>query len=170
MDTLEAVAACIHLQNRNELLLVSTYLPPSSALLPSDLDKIFPPFNEILLTGDLNSKHPTWHCSSRNSNGTNLLTYCIDNNISIHYPSQPTHFPHTSLPSVLDIILSKNCSLTKPVAPPLLSSDHNPVLFKLHLQPSITDPRTIYNYPKADWHLFKSTISSAIPPTPRYSP
>ena len=164
LDTLEAVAACIHLHNHNKLLLVSTYLPPSSPILPSDLDKIFPSSNAILLTGELNSKHPTWHCPSQNPNGTNLLTYCIDNNISIPYPSQPTHFPHTSSPSVLDIVLSKNRSLTKPVAPSLLSSDHNPVLFKLHLQPSITAPRTIYNYSKTDWHLFKSTISITIPP------
>jgi len=43
MDRLEAVAACIYtyLHNNEQLLFVSTYLPPAAPVVRTDLDKIF---------------------------------------------------------------------------------------------------------------------------------
>jgi hypothetical protein len=79
MDRLEAVAACIYLHNNEQLLSVSTYLPPAAPDIRTDLDKIFSAFTSVVLVGDLNSKHITWNCSSIESNGKTLLTYCIDN-------------------------------------------------------------------------------------------
>jgi hypothetical protein len=79
-----------------------------------------------VLVGDLNSKHTAWNCSSVDSNGKKLLSYCIKNNLAIHYRDQPTHYPHNSAPSVLDIAITKLCSVSKPNAP--------------HYYPPITTP------------------------------
>jgi hypothetical protein len=166
MDRLEAVAACIYLQNNEQLLFVSTYLLPAAPVVRTDLDKIFSAFTHVVLAGDLNSKHVAWNCSSVDSNGKTLLTYCIDNNLSIHYPDRPTHFPHNSVPSVLDIALTKRCSVSKPVAAPVLSSDHNRIVFKLHLLPILSTPRMVYDYKHANWQLFKSTLDNSIPLNP----
>jgi hypothetical protein len=37
----------------------------------------------------------------------------------------------------VDIALSKRCSIYKPQAVPALSSDHNSIVFKIHLHPAI---------------------------------
>ena len=166
MDRLEAVAACIYLHNNEQLLFVSTYLPPAAPVVRTDLDKIFSTFNSVVLVGDLNSKHVAWNCATVDANGKTLLTYCIDNNLSIHYPDQLTHFPHNSSPSVLDIALTKLCSVSKSLAAPILSSDHNPIVFKLHLLPILSKPRKMYDYKHANWQLFKSTLDNSIPLNP----
>ena len=57
MDRLEAVAACIYLHNNEQLVFVSTYLPPAAPVVRTDLDKIFSASTHVVLVGDLNSKH-----------------------------------------------------------------------------------------------------------------
>jgi hypothetical protein len=132
-EQLETVAAFIHLQHNEQLLIVSTYLPPSTPVLRTDLDKVFLSSTTTELVGDLNSKHTAWNCSSVHSNGKKLLNYYIKNNLSIHYPDQPTHYPHNSIPSVLDIAITKLCSVSKPTAP--------------HYYPPITTPLSLnYTY------------------------
>jgi len=126
-------------------MFVSTYPPPAAPVVRTYLDKIFSAFTSVVLVGDLNSKHIAWNCSSVNTNGKALLTYCIDNKLSIHYPDRPTRFPHNSSPSVLDTALTKLCSVSKPLAAPVLSSDHNPIYLKFTYSP--TSP-----------HLERSTI------------
>ena len=64
MDRLEAVAACIYLHKNEQLLFVSTYLPPAAPVVRTNLDKIFLAFTSVVLVRDLNSKHVTWNCSS----------------------------------------------------------------------------------------------------------
>jgi hypothetical protein len=166
MDRLEAVAACIYLHNNKQLLFVSTYLPPAAPIIRTDLDKIFSTFTSVVLVGDLNSKHVAWNCSSADPNGETLLAYCIDNNLSIHYPDQPTHFPYNSTPSVLDIAITKLYAVSKPLAAPVLSSDHNPTVFKLHLRPTLSSTRMTYDYKHANWQLLQSTLDDSLPPNP----
>ena len=155
---LEATAICLYLQNHSQLLFVSAYLPPSSAIIPADLDSIFSRNDSVVLVGDLNSKHVTWNNASVNRNGRTLLSYCINKDITLHYPDQPTHFPYNSDPSILDIALSKRCPISKPQAVPALSSDHNPILFKIHLHPPTSKPRTLCDYKQANWPLFRATL------------
>jgi hypothetical protein len=90
--------------------------------------------------------------------------YCINKDITLHYPEQPTHFPHNSDPSVLDTVLSKRCPISKPQAVPALSSDHNPIVFKIHLRPTTSKPRTLYDYKQANWPLFRATLDRHLNP------
>jgi hypothetical protein len=117
-----------------------------------------------VLVGDLNSKHITWNNVSVNRNGRILLSYCINKDINLHYPDKPTHFPHNSDPSVLDIALSKRCPISKPQVVPALSSDHNPIVFKIHLNPTTSKPRMQYDYKQANWPLFRTTLDLQLNP------
>jgi hypothetical protein len=82
--------------------------------------------------GDLNCKHPAWNNFAANKND-NTLFYCGNKSISINFPYQPTHYPYNSYPSVLDIALTQRCTTYKSLAVPFLSSDHNPILFKVFI-------------------------------------
>jgi hypothetical protein len=155
-----------YLQNHRQLLFVSAYLPPTSILPLSDLDSIFNQHDSIILVGDVNSKHAAWHNTSGNRNGRILPSYCVNKDITLNYPDQPTHFPHNSTPSVLDITLSKRCPTSKPQAVPTLSSDHNPIVFKILLRPLITKPRILYDYKHANWSLFRTSLDLSIPSHP----
>jgi len=155
---LEATAVYLCLQNHSRLLFVSVYLPPSSAIIPTDLDQICSQNDSVVLVGDLNSKHVSWNNASVNRSGRTLLSYCINKDITLYYPDQPTHFPYISDPSVLDIALSKRCPISKPQTVPALSSDHNPIVFKIHLHPTTSKPRTLYDYKQANWSLFRATL------------
>ena len=137
---LEASAVYLYPRQNRKLLFVAAYLPPTSALSAADLDHIFAQNDSIIIVGDLNSKHVSWNNTSVNRNGRALVTYCIDNQVTLSYPDQPTYFPHHTAPSVHDIALMKRCPLSKPKAVPALSSDHNPVVFKILLQPTTYTP------------------------------
>jgi hypothetical protein len=151
---LEATAVCLHLQNQGQLLFVSAYLPPAVTITPTDSDVIFSIHNTIVLAGDLNCKHVLWNNVSVNKNGSTLLSYCLNKAININYPNQPIHFPYNSHPSVLDLALSKHCSTSKPQSVLALSSDHNPILFKIHQHPDFSTPKMLYDYQHANWSLF----------------
>ena len=152
---LEATIVCLQLRSGNTLVVVSAYLPPSSTLLPSDLDSIFSSQDAVLLAGDLNCKHTIWNNASTNTNGNTLLSYCLNKTITINYPNHPIHFPHNSSPSVLDIALAHKCTISKPLAVPTLSSDHNPIVFKIHLHPALPTFLPSYNYKHTNWPLFQ---------------
>jgi len=146
--------------------MVSAYLPPTTNLQPADLDAIFSTQDAVILAGDLNCKHPSWNNVTRNKNGNSLLSYCLNNNISINYPDQPTHFPYNSFPSVLDIALSQRCTISKPLTLLALSSDHDPIVFKVHLRPVLRSPTPSYNYKLANWPLYRSSIDFSLVPLP----
>ena len=130
---LEATAVYLQLQNHSQLLFISAYLPPAANITPTDLDAIFSLHDTVVLAGDLNCKHVSWNNASVNRNGNTLLSYCLNNSITINYPNQPTHFPYNSHPSVLDTALSQRCTTSKPQSIPALSSDHDPIVFKVRL-------------------------------------
>jgi len=151
LSGLEATAICLQLQNHRQQLFVSAYLPAATAIAPSDLDAIFSLHNTIVLAGDLICKRVSWNNASVNRNGSTLLSYCLNKDITtrINYPNQPTHFPYNSYPSDLDIALSQRCTTSKPRSVPALSSDHNPLVFKVHLQTDFSAPKTFYDYKHA---------------------
>jgi len=147
---LEATAIYLYLQNHRRLLFVSAYLPPASTFTHTDLDAIFTQHDTVILTGDLNSKHVVCLNPSVNKNGSTLLSYCTNKNITLNHPDQHTHFPPNAPSSILDITLSKRCPISKSQAIPTLSSDHNPVVFKIPLRPLTTKPKTFYSYKHAN--------------------
>ena len=170
MTGLEATAVCLQLQNHNKLILASAYLPPSTTLSPSDLEAICASQDAVIFTGDLNCKHAIWNNASTNMNGNTLFSYFLNKANTINYPNQPTHFPHNAPPppSVLDIALSQKCTISRPLAVPTLSSDQNPIVFKIHLHPALRAPRPSYDYNHANWPLFRASIDLTLDPNPPF--
>jgi hypothetical protein len=52
------------------------------------------------------------------------------------------------------------------LATPVISSDHNLIVFKLHLLPILSAPKMMYDYKHANWQLFKSTLDNSTPLNP----
>jgi hypothetical protein len=80
---------------------------------------------------------------------------------------QLTFFHINFQPNVLDIALSKQCIPSKPLSVPALSFDHNPVLFKILLRPSFSEPLPILDYMLANCPLLRSTLDQLILTNPR---
>ena len=138
---LEATAICLQPHNHIQLLFISTCLPPVFTIAPTDHDAIFSLHDTAVRSGELNCKHVSWNNASVNKNGSTLLYYCLNKAITFNYPHQLTHFPYNSKPGVLDIALSQRCTTSKPQSVLALSSDHNPILFKVNLHPDFSAPR-----------------------------
>jgi len=163
---LEATAFTLYLQNQRLLLFVSAYLPPTSILHLPDLDSFFTQQDSKIPVGHLNSKHAARHYTSGNRNRRIILPYCV--NTPSPSTDQPTHFANNLTHSFLDITLSKLCPTSKPQAVSTLSSDHNPIVFKILLHQLITKPRTLYDYKNLNWSLFRTSLDlsiSSLPPT-----
>jgi hypothetical protein len=100
---LETSAVYLYPRQNHGLLFVAAYQPSTPALSATDLDRIFAQNDSVLIVGDLNSKRVSCNNNSVNRNGRTLITYCIDNQVTLSYPDQPTYFSHHSAPSALDI-------------------------------------------------------------------
>ena len=148
LPNVETIAVCLYLHKNNNtlLLFVSCCSSPDSPVLHSDLDSVFSSFDSAVLVGDMNYKHTAWNCISVDRNGRMLLSYCLSQYIAINYPDHPTYSHTIFQPSVLDIALSKHCALSKPLAVPALSCDHNLVVFEILLHPSVSESCPILDY------------------------
>lgn len=143
----------------SSLFVGQVYKPPNKPLLVQDLDSLFS-INNILIMGDLNCKRKEWHCSSDNKSGETLLSYCLNNRITIASPQTATNFPTVGKASVIDFFLLKNrLEHSLPFSRCELSSDHNPVEIKIFFDYKINDCTLVYDFAKADWGNFKGELN-----------
>jgi hypothetical protein len=164
---MEMVSVIVHSTQQQRILIVAGYNPPNHTLSAPDLDPIFAQNIPTIVLGDFNSKHVAWNCTHTDRNGRFLLEYCTDHYVSIHAPLYPTHFPARGQPSVLDIALVKGCPLSSPQSLPILSSDHNPVVFKLRGTPTMTSQRLLYDYDSANWGQYHLMLDHSLRSHPR---
>lgn len=111
---------------------ICEYQKPGTNLKIEDLELIFRD-DKVILAGDLNAKSPTWNCTSSNAAGKRLQRYIDNNDLDLHIPDEHTRFPWvtTHNPSTLDIVITKNTTISQIKTIFDLSSDHNSVLFEL---------------------------------------
>jgi hypothetical protein len=134
LQSLEATAVLINFNNRS-ILIVSAYQPPSRTMHIADYDKLMNLHNNIIMAGDLNSKHTNWGCRVSNPNGIKLHKYISTSTCIVSAPSSPTYFPSdmNRLADILDILVTKSIQFNV-VQESLseLDSDHNPVIIHLN--------------------------------------
>jgi hypothetical protein len=118
ITALEHVEIMVHSPPNRKLLIVSGYNPPHKELVKEELEAIFGTTTPTVLLGDLNSKHTVWNNRLTNKRGKLLLQFCLNRNISIKAPAEPTHFPTIGQPSVIDAVLAKGCALTDLISIP----------------------------------------------------
>lgn len=150
-----------------DVTVAAIYNPPNKTIKVNEINALFNINNKVLILGDLNARHIAWNCPTINVNGKILLKYSNNNNITIEAPFEPTHYSSNPQhqPSVINITLLKNIIVTKPQSISQLSSNHNPVVFKLHSNFNINNKKMIYNYKEAKWDVFNEYIAEKIDST-----
>lgn len=153
----------IKLQNNTNIY--SLYIRPYYPLRPQEIDNVINRHSKAIIAGDLNCRHTTWNNHTNNANGLTLHNYVLNNDVNIHYTSEPTHFPpNGSTPTFIDLIINKNVNnLSDPHTDTDLSSDHNPVIFQLKNQHTpYPTPKTWRSYKNTDWDKFRRYITHKI--------
>lgn len=122
--------------------------------------------SSYLLCGDLNAKHRFWNCIRSNQAGKILFDKMANENLLVHFPPTPTHFPrqaNRTTPSTIDLVLSNGlASVTNMQTINDLSSDHLPVYFNLDHQINRVPSNSMRNYAAANWEMYKSMIDDNI--------
>lgn len=113
------------------------YSAPENIVRETDFQSILQEMGpNFILGGDLNAKHPRWGSTTSNPRGRSLINLIHSRNLEVLHPSEATHFPDNPAhsPDVLDFFLSKNAyaSCSSPEVLHELSSDHLPVLLRMH--------------------------------------
>ncbi|KAL4120096.1 hypothetical protein QTP88_012832 [Uroleucon formosanum] len=162
LRSLEVIAISLTINNKL-ITFISAYQSPSKPMYTKDYETIFSKNNNIILLGDLNSKHSNWGCTSTNSRGRKLQEYINTNSGVISAPPSPTYFPNDlhRQPDILDIVLLKGISVNiTQVVLPELDSDHNPVKIILSTDTNARlPPRNKLINGKPNWCLFSNLIT-----------
>lgn len=152
-----------------DITFVAAYMPPQKTLITEDIKKIMSLSNSVIIGGDINAKHQSWGNNRLNKSGKKLLNFIINdktnsNYCQVHHPDEPTYYSTNSRnASTLDIFISKNVNLNKPITANEMSSDHLPVItiVKPHFNGS-NNNSNIYklDYSKTDWNKYRSLLNS----------
>jgi hypothetical protein len=99
--------------NKELITLVSIYNPPGK-IIERDLDLLLQTGNKVILAGDFNAKHFTWHSRNNNGAGRVLLRHYNNSEYLITAPVSPTHVPDGNPGSadVLDLAILHNTAST----------------------------------------------------------
>lgn len=171
LTNIEASVCHLSLTGHPPLIIVSTYLSPTKSLLKSDIQSLLSLGNSVLLTGDLNSKHPRWNSRVANQRGHDLNRLTDRNgahfmDFEVIAPLRPTRYPTADghRPDVLDIAILKGVALQVRSIESLseLASDHRPVL--IQLGPDNTrapETKTVI-----DWKTLFKRLQSTDPESP----
>lgn len=179
---LELAAVDIYLPRRRKLRIINTYISPSIAEKREQISI----YNEVikatksspltLSIGDSNSKLDLPQHENTNPLGDVLQGHLETGEIYAFVPTEYTRYdPAGRQPSTIDIAITTpdNADLISDIKVlEDIGSDHRPVLFTTTLQ--VEAPRSSAppapNFEKADWRLFKSTVTSAMPNAPDIKP
>ncbi|RMZ96819.1 AP-like endonuclease reverse transcriptase, partial [Brachionus plicatilis] len=159
--------------NGLKLHLVSLYAPVNT--LDLNLMKSYCKLEgEVLIARDLNAKTPVVGCGSLDANGRVLeealvsdLDLCV-----LNEPNKPTYFKfNNSYSEILDLFLCSTSLANKMKSIQVLAdikmgSDHAPVMCTFSISSPFflgtVDPEPRFNFSKADWGLYGSSLNNMI--------
>jgi hypothetical protein len=113
-------ATAIQLRINKELIILTFVYKPPGQIIERDLDQLKGMGHKVILAGDFNTKHISWHARQNNTAGQTLLKHYYKNNYVISVPSNPrtsrTEIPHEetflTLPSLMAPTLPFRSTLT----------------------------------------------------------
>jgi hypothetical protein len=155
---------CTAIKLSNNIVIAVVYNRPCNKYKIESIRKICNTHNNIIIGGDLNSKHIDWGNNSNNTNGITLHNLINSSNININHPSSHTHYPsNNSDPSTIDFFLLKNIT-NYTIAHTLheLPSDHYPVEMHINDITRQNLDKYIHSYKNTDWKQFRNTLDSTI--------
>jgi exonuclease III len=160
--------------NKVEYIIVGIYNPPQAQLQKDLFIFLEQNYGNVIIMGDLNSKHLSIGCRKENTNGKVLEEILLDTNFIICNNHDITHKPfNTTEGDILDIAMCSSRIKTKVNNFEVLneydmSSDHYPIQISLEItakQIKASDKigkQPKYNFKRADWVLFRSVLDSKI--------
>jgi hypothetical protein len=90
-----------------------------------------------------------------------------DYDITISAPLYYTHYPSLGQTSTLDVVMYTGCNISTPQTISPLSSDHNPVVYKVRLTPHHTARKQSYDYHRANWTQYQHILAAILQNPPR---
>lgn len=155
-NVLESTGIAVHAGGA-ELCLFAAYSPPRAAVPPAELDALLGSGRTVIIGGDLNAKHASWHSRNSNTKGQRLRSY-IDqrDDTVVAAPLEPTLYPPrlNALPDVIDVFLLKDLMYQYDMyVTDDLSSDHVPVIFEISTTPASREPPRGLQV-RTDWGLY----------------
>jgi Reverse transcriptase (RNA-dependent DNA polymerase)/Endonuclease-reverse transcriptase len=155
----EVTSLEIWMTTGSSFIIHSVYTAPNPTYPVEDLQTLFNYNKPIFAAGDFNSKHREWNCRATNRNGKTLRGFILSNNINLEAPVVPTHHSTRGASDILDIGLTKDLPSTTIDVHNELSSDHNPVVYKLQINSCNVNSRST----KILWHFFPHYIEKNLP-------
>ena len=165
----------IHLHNRT-LSLLNVYSPPYSSRAARFDPSLLPSSPSTFIFGDFNAHHPSWDAQSRTDPlGSDVHSWLFSSSLeclndpSTHTLLHPCTGARTSPDlSLVPAALAPRCAWS---TLPDLGSDHLPISIRIPLAHSFSpnQRRPAFNYKKADWGVFSSTVSSLCPTPESFS-
>ena len=178
----ESLAVSVSRSSQAKALIVATlYNPPSNAA-PQSTFELFTKLSELgqefLVVGDLNAKlgrlgHPT------NEAGVLLDERCSELNLTILNDNSPTYFQYSNTRDYVELLDIAVCSASLSSrlrrfsvhSERRMGSDHAPIHLGFSDRPDHATPANAFsatnnfNFKKADWLMFTTSLPSAAPPT-----
>lgn len=128
-----------------------------------DLSKLLSQPAPFIQAGDFNAKHSSWNNAKNCRKGEDLVKICTQNLCSVNFPDEPTLYPATGDPSIVDFVLTKGViGMSKPITINVFSSDHLPISFDFPFSVGLPAEVKIKNYSKANWKVFREKLSSSL--------
>ena len=150
-------AITILLRNSQDSISISTiYIPPVSTISTALFDNIKKTADNIIIVGDLNTKHIDFNCTKSNKWGLALKKALYNADLFIADNSKPSHGGgRTNKSDIIDYIISSPAIFNKFQNLTLnndLSSDHSAILFdfSINLNKSVLPSIKVKLYHKAD--------------------
>lgn len=115
-----------------------------------------------LVIGDLNAKHPLWG----NKNSNPMGNWLARQHVSVVVPDTHT-FAINNRFSTIDVLLTQRPEQFDEIVtfPPLSTSDHLPVLYRLNTKFTVQQTKhKHYNYKLADWKGYQNHLFNTLPP------
>ncbi|GFU34318.1 RNA-directed DNA polymerase from mobile element jockey, partial [Nephila pilipes] len=165
-STIEGTAITLERKNKQSITIISVYKTPRKQFDQSELHHLFRNRRDVLVIGDLNAKHPTWNPDGTNRQGKSLYNFAQSNNLRIYAPNQPTRFSHRTKNSVIDLCISKGFDKIHSESISALSSDHNPILFTVHINDLQKNSNNTFQF--TNWTNFQSYLKHLLPGNPKF--
>jgi len=165
LQAVEALAVKLKNNNGTEFLIVGIYVPGSNhgPFPAEDLQTLLRLHPRTILIGDFNARHNAWGCATTNSHGRNLLLF-LDNDTDayLYHPDEATQVPNWGVPGCIDFALTSFPARLEVGVLRTTTSDHDAVTFPLEPGTSDLELEHFFDFKKADWKLFRATLSEKL--------
>ena len=161
----EAITICLN-NTEDQITTSTTYIPPASSIDTSLLENIKKSADNIIINGELNTKHTGFNCTKMVRWGIALKKALYNADLFIAYNSTPTHREsRIKTSNIIDYVISSPAVFNKTQNLTLnnnLSFDHSAILFDFltNLNKHIIPPIKVKLYHKANWDSTDSSLSN----------